>query len=112
MRTFDDLVKRCKASVTLEANDYRDIYEKLEDAISEINRKGDEISKEELEKILASGNLYRLQFYPNTPIGFYVTYGSSAEVCIEAAHQILDAESCMSFCDPEMRTPWCQEECI
>ena len=40
---------------------------------------------EEVEKMKASGTIWKLQIYPNTPIGFYVLNRSTLDNAIDAA---------------------------
>ena len=89
-RTLTELVVRCKAGIHLSVNDHLDVYQTIQERIAEVNSDGDEISPETAQKMIASGVMCRLQFYPLTPVGFYVVYGESPDVTAEAAHQILD----------------------
>jgi len=80
--TFDELVASCKASVSLDVNGHRDCYESLGRYIT--NRDPD-IDEELLQRLIAADCMYRLQFYPDTPVGFYVVYGTSLTDVLEQA---------------------------
>lgn len=87
LKTFDDLVTRCKGSVAIEANPHRDCY----DTIEQYLRLRDETpSPEELARLLAAPDLYELQFYPETPVGFVYMLGTSSEELVSRAHAYLD----------------------
>lgn len=91
MRTLEDIVRLCKAGVHLHVNDHRDIYMSLDSAIMAANSDGEEISEETAAKMRETGNFYRLQFYPDSPVGFYFVYGADLETVVTAALHILDA---------------------
>jgi len=80
--TFDELVSRCKASVNLNVNDHRSSYEPIGQYIVNLE---DDFDPEELKRLEAADCVYRLQFYPDTPIGFYVCYGTSLTEVLEKA---------------------------
>lgn len=86
--TFEELVARCKASVTLTVNGHRDMYETPEEFI----RDASDVAPETLERFKAGADVYELQFYPHTPVGFYRVWGTTlaevltqAEACFPAA---------------------------
>lgn len=83
---MEELIKKCKAGVYLEANKYRDYYETIEGAVAE--EKIAEEDKELAERIIKEGQLISLQFYPDTPIGFYKVYGTTFEEVVKKALDI------------------------
>lgn len=82
---MEEIIKKCKYSVTLEVNNYRDNYEKIEDATSELLNK-DLITSKMCDKMIKENTIISLQFYPDTPIGFYKVYGASLEEVFTRAH--------------------------
>ena len=74
-----------KCGLYLEHNSYRDYYTPLTTAVEEEGEHW--ISEDERAKALESGEIWTLQWYPNTPIGFYRVVGSSLESVIEASHR-------------------------
>jgi histidinol dehydrogenase len=86
MNTLEDLIKQCKFSVSLEVNKYRDVYQTIEEYIDEINSYHEnEIDEDLKQRLIKAGCVYRLQFYPQTSIGFYVIYGTSLDEVLEQA---------------------------
>jgi hypothetical protein len=90
VRTLEDLVARVAVSVDLEVNMHRTYYETLDSALEGFER--DEHSPESIASCRATGNVYALQFYPDTPIGFYCLIGGTLAEVVERAHAALDAE--------------------
>jgi hypothetical protein len=43
------------------------------------------VPADEVERMKATNTIWKLQIYPNTPVGFDVWYGASAEAVIDAA---------------------------
>lgn len=90
--TFEGLVARCEASVTLTVNDYRDAYQTKAQYFDQKKFFGDDDvpAGDELARLLAADHLYELQFYPDTPIGSYTILGTSLDEVVAKAHTILD----------------------
>jgi hypothetical protein len=69
MVKLEQLMARCKCGVHLNINAHRNIYEHIVVALN--NFKNHEITKEVHIKIIETDTLIDLQFYPDTPGGFY-----------------------------------------
>lgn len=74
MDALKTLLARCKCSVYLKVNEHRDYYDTPAQRLEELDSREcpPEISAEVRAGILSSGNIVELQFYPETPVGFYV----------------------------------------
>lgn len=84
---LEKLIKKCKCGVYLSVNEHRDVYQSVEERINEINSEEIEID-DELRKVLIEADcIYELQFYPDTPVGFYVVYGESLEKVLRKAEK-------------------------
>jgi len=79
------LYKLCKCSVSIEINRYRVFYDTIEDAVNNKN-----ISEEIKRGIIKTNNFIEIQFYPDTPIGFYTVYHYDIDLAINEALSILD----------------------
>ena len=88
MMTLDELVARCKASVMLTINGHRDVYGTVEQYISET----DEVTSEVMARFHEGADVFELQFYPSTPIGFYRVWGTSLADVLDLAAEALGAE--------------------
>jgi len=82
-----ELISRCKASITVEVNDHRSCYQTVQQFMEDEDDA--EIEPEVLKKMIDTDTMIRLQFYPLTPIGFYVIYHYDVEQAIEQALTIL-----------------------
>lgn len=87
MRTLEDLVARCKGEVGLTVNPHRNAYQSMAEYLSD--REPDLDVRKDLADLLAAPDLYELQFYPDTPVGFYLVYGRSLAEVLDLAHRAL-----------------------
>jgi len=74
MDALKTLLARCKCGVYLTVNEHRDSYDTPEQWLDELGGREcpPEISEEVRAGILSGGNIVELQFYPDSPVGFYV----------------------------------------
>jgi hypothetical protein len=79
------ILERCKCSFTIEVNDHRDVYETVETYVS-----SEDISPEVLAEMIAKDTVVRVQFYPDTPVGFYVIYHHDLDAALNEAIQIIE----------------------
>ena len=97
---MEELIKKCKASVNIEINEHKNMYQTVEEKIKEINERDcsfnrhidnyePEISEELSQELIKADTIYELQFYPDTPIGSYTVYGISLEDVSKKALNIL-----------------------
>ncbi|MBC8485985.1 MAG: hypothetical protein H8D45_08090 [Bacteroidetes bacterium] len=94
MNKLNELIKRCKCGIYLEINEYRDCYKTVEEAIKNLNEfQEEEIDRELANRMIKENTIISLQFYPETPIGFYKVYGTSVEEVLKEALETLDEES-------------------
>lgn len=77
-----------KCGLYLEHNVHRDYYETIEKAVldEDQNCGNSWVSPEEREKALLTGELWTLQWYPETPIGFHRLAASTLDTLLEAAN--------------------------
>lgn len=67
-------------------NDHKDYYETVEEYVNV--EKDYFVSPEDLQKCIDTDELWGLQWYPETPIGFYKVNGSSLEIVLKKAMEI------------------------
>lgn len=84
--SLENLVAQCKGSVNVAFNGHRDCYDSLEEYIDAEERFSD-TPDDVRAAILEAGTVVEIQFYPDTPIGFYTVLGRSldeaVDVCLE-----------------------------
>jgi predicted RNase H-like HicB family nuclease len=91
--TLPELITRCKAGVYLTVNRYRDYYQNIEEAIAEAREQYDadnlEIDEDLAHRMVQTGQFWELQFYPRTPVGFNIVWGTSLEEVLQKAEEAL-----------------------
>ena len=88
MEKLKKLIEICKCGVHITVNSHRDYYETVEQHF-----KGNPIMEEDLEdiepdvyeKMKELNVIVELQYYPDTPIGFYKVYHYDIELAVEEA---------------------------
>jgi hypothetical protein len=93
---MDRIIKKCKCGIYLTINKHRDYYDTAQKAIEELNERGvmannpeKEIDDELAKRMIETDCIYELQFYPDTPVGFIVVYGTSLEEVVKKANNLL-----------------------
>ncbi len=89
-----NILARCKCGVYLTVNEHRDIYLPVKDAIEAINdleqgSGGDPLDDELVKRMVKTGDIYILHFYPDTPIGSYRVYGTSLDEVVAKGKECL-----------------------
>jgi uncharacterized protein (UPF0248 family) len=86
-----EIVNKCKCGVFFTANEHRDYYQTVEERLEELSQRECpvEISEEIGRKMVETDTILELQFYPDTPIGFYVIYHYDYDELIKKAKEIL-----------------------
>ena len=90
--TMKNILQLCKCGVFFSANEHKDYYESAESwLINQIQGQSDidEIGKEVWDEMIKRDIVLRLQFYPDTPIGFYVVYHYDYDKLVERAKELL-----------------------
>lgn len=72
-----------KCGLYLTHNEHKDYYETVAQFIAD--RDFDFVSDEDKQKCLAENELWVLQWYPDTPVGFNMVAGSTLEIVLKAA---------------------------
>lgn len=92
MSRLAELISRCKCGVHLHVNDHLDIYQTVENAVYELEGMGFVIDPDMRAKIIETGMLIDLQFYPHTPVGFYKMIHYDIEAALQEAIDCLNKE--------------------
>lgn len=79
------LIENCKNSITVEVNGHRDIYMSVLEFLED-----NEIDEEVLNKMVETDIVVRIQFYPDTAVGFYLVYHYDLEKALDECIQILN----------------------
>jgi hypothetical protein len=89
------LISLCKASVTIQVNYHRDMYQTVEEYINEHFSGSDtsvsnEISNDVYAKMIALDSVVIIQFYPRTPVGSYTVYHYDIDEAMKECLTILN----------------------
>lgn len=71
-------------SMSLEHNNYKGVYDSIETAVAEEDENEAWVNAEERQKVLDTGELWTLHWYPDTPVGFCRRSAASLEKVLEA----------------------------
>lgn len=96
MDKLKTLVERCKASVSVEVNNHRGVYMTLDQWFEEEDLLGHSVAKDldpdVRAKMIELDTLVVVQFYPHTPVGFYVVVHYDIDLALDQALACLDEE--------------------
>lgn len=86
MKKLNELKDKCKASVTITINQHKDYLQTVQQYFDDLLRRK-EIDEEDLEpnivlKMIDTDTIIDIQFYPNTPVGFYRVFHYDLELAI------------------------------
>ena len=84
----EELFPPHKCGLYLEHNVYRDYYDSIDKAVADEDETGDWTSPEERSLALSSGDIWTLQWYPDTPVGFNRVAASSLKAVLDAAKEV------------------------
>jgi hypothetical protein len=89
-----ELMRRCKCGVYVTVNAHRDVYETAEMFLSETSTQGDhehiQIDPAVKAKMIETNTVIEVQFYPNTPISFYVLRHYDLDAALDQALACFD----------------------
>ena len=94
MNKLAQIQQKCKCSVSININRYKDYYQTIQEGIDDVNQmlrsSGDNLlSQEMVNKMIEHNTIIDLQFYPDTPIGSYTIYHYDLEMALDEALKIL-----------------------
>ena len=75
-----------KAGMYIEHNPHKDFYQTVTEYIKENECEEDFVSEYDIYKCIENNELWRIQWYPDTPIGSYSVIGHSLESILEEAN--------------------------
>lgn len=82
------LLKGEFSSLSIEYNDHASCYVTAREADEHGELEyGTWVSDDEKAKALESNSVWRLQYYPDTPVGSYVILASTLEACMKCAFE-------------------------
>ena len=82
------------AALYLTHNDHKSVYETVKKMIESDHPAVDKdyfVSDEDMQKCIDTNELWELQWYPHTPVGFIKVCGSTLEIVLNEAKRIEEA---------------------
>ena len=92
MEKLNKLAARCKASGHLTYRGQSAYYETMADLLHDPEDKDSFLSEEDYQLCLFTDKYWELQFYPDTPVGFYKFIGSDVEKLLDKALEVVGDE--------------------
>jgi hypothetical protein len=96
MDRLKQLVSLCKCSVSITVNDHRDMYQSVtkaledQDDLDNFNPADLDVEDARIRaRMIETDTMVRLQFYPDTPIGFYTIWHYDIDGALDQALDIL-----------------------
>ncbi len=86
MKTIEDLQLVCKGGLAIWINEYLGNYETIQQGIKNIPWQ----PEDKINRMLQSGQIVNMIFYPITPIGSLDVYGTTVQECVDEAFRYLD----------------------
>jgi hypothetical protein len=89
------LMSKCKCGVYLTINQHKDDYRSVAQFLDDVDSldHGDEIGSAIREMMAATDTTIELQFYPDTPIGFYIIYHYDLDLALDEALACIEKET-------------------
>lgn len=79
-----------KSGLYLEHNDHRNVYETIEEWLSQRDDMYQWKDEESKQRAIATDEIWTLQWYPVTPIGFYAIAAPTLEELLKLAEEVED----------------------
>lgn len=94
MNATDKLIllqSKCKCGIFIEINSHRDYCETVQHHIDDMPEgRASDLDSDILLEMIARDTIIDLQFYPNTPIGFYNILHYDIEMALDEALALLE----------------------
>jgi len=82
---FSALLPKYACSMSITHNDHLGVYETVAQQVSDGSwvTRSDFVSDAECERAIETNELWAIQWYPDTPVGFYKRFASTLEALLE-----------------------------
>jgi len=88
------LLATCKAGVSIEVNNHRNVYDTAKQALADAAEHDcpPEIEDEVRQRMIDTNTIVTIHFYPTTPIGFYEVRHYDIDAALDEALECLRSE--------------------
>jgi hypothetical protein len=84
----EESLPKHEASLHITHNQHKAYYEPIEEYLRDRNIDDEDwATPTSKERAIQTNNLWELQWYPNTPVGFNIVYGATLEEVIKKANE-------------------------
>lgn len=87
MNKLQELIKLCECSVSVEVNAHRDVYMTAYKYLVEANLEGED--RDIVDEMVLRDFIIEIQFYPNTPVGFYKVWHYDLDMALDECLEII-----------------------
>ncbi len=85
MEKLKELISSCKSEIEISINHHKGSYSTVDKWISEEDQQ--DIDPDVFLEMIRRDTIIRIQFYPDSPVGFYVVYHYDIDKALELALQ-------------------------
>mgnify|MGYP000091143788 CR=1 FL=1 len=85
MNKLQELLDKCNCGVYLTVNQHRNYYLSVDEHLNDMEIGSDDLDQETRYKMVELNTIIEIQFYPDTPIGFYRVYHYDLDKAIDEA---------------------------
>ena len=90
---IEEIFSRCEGNVCIEYNPHKSSYCSVKSYLEFTNSTDTlDISPEAVHSMIEEDTIVSLQWYPDTPVGFYIVHASKIEDCIQQCLDIMNDE--------------------
>lgn len=85
------LLATCKAGVSIEVNDHRNVYESAAQCLANVDKRDcpPEIEPDVRARMIETNTVVTIHFYPQTPVGFYEVWHYDLDAALDEALECL-----------------------
>jgi hypothetical protein len=92
MDKLTELVSKCKASVSININGHKDVYQTVEQYIQDMDENAIsyiKIHPDVLKEMIKRDTVIEVYFYPNSPVSFHLVYHYDVDLALDKALELL-----------------------
>ncbi len=93
--TLQKLVNLCKCGVEVTINDHKNVYETADEWLNDQEwppKQPDGLDNKVRERMIETNTVIFCQFYPDTPVGYYLVFHYDLESCLKECIDLIEEE--------------------
>lgn len=84
------LISLCKCSVSVEIDKHKNYYESVSAHLDDLEIDEEDVDRETMNRMIEMDTIVIIQFYPDTPVGFYRVYDYDLDRALSKALAVLE----------------------